>query len=93
MLVVEAVEEQNASRLRCKDSSEWLLHLTFDLEMMCPLCCANVLVMPLAGLWTEDFDTVGASEVDVLGKEEGFCIDLGKVFGAFEGVLKVFFVA
>lgn len=87
VFVVEAVEEQNVSRLRCKDSSEWLLHLTFDLEMMCPLCCANVPVMPLAGLWTADFDTIGASEVGVLGKEVGFGVDLGKVFGAFVGVL------
>lgn len=83
VFVVEAAEEQNVSRLRCKDSSEWLLHLAFDLEMMCPLCCGNVLVMPLAGLWTADFDTIGASEVVVLGNEEGFGIDLGKVFGAF----------
>ncbi len=39
---------------------------------MCPLCWANVLVMPLAGLSTADFDTIGASEVGVLGNEEGF---------------------
>lgn len=77
VFVVEAVEELNVSRLRCKDSREWLLHLTFDLEIICPLCCPNVPVMPLAGLWTADFDTIGASEVGVLGKEEGFGIDLG----------------
>lgn len=88
VLVVEAVEEQHFSRLLCKDSREWLLHLTLDLERMCPLCCANGLVMPLARLWIADFDTTGASEVAVLGKEEGLDIDLGKVFAAFVGVLE-----
>ena len=90
VVVVEVVEELTVSFLLCKDSREWLLSLTFDLDPMCPLCWANGLEMPLAGLCAADFETTGASDVGILGKEEGFGVDLGKVFADFVGVLDVF---
>lgn len=46
--------------------------------------------MPLAGLCAADFDTTGARDDDILGKEEGFGVDLGNVFADFFRVLDVF---
>lgn len=89
VVVVEVIEWHTVSRLLCKDSREWLLPGPFDRDKMCPLCWLKGPYVPLAGVCAADLETTGARD-DVLGKEVGLGVDLGKVFADFDVLPEAF---